>query len=150
MSLIQQTTLETEATLLTIPREIRDLIYTALLQIPNEPPPTPEAAGPRFRNGSTFYSMDLYPEAVYAGLLRCSRQISGEFQEALLARQPTRDFRLDCMIKDDDVWPTWVLLPGPGTREIGTLNFDLRLFDVNDVGGLFDDEGRYFLRTALS
>lgn len=146
MSLIQQTTMANEATLLSIPREIRDLIYTALFQIPNDPPPSPEEAGPRFRNGSTFYSVDLYPEAVYAALLRCSHQIRGEFQEALFARQPILDCRLDCMIKDDDVWPTWVLLPCPGTKDVGILNFDLRLFDVDDGVDQFDVEGMCFLR----
>lgn len=145
MSLIQQPPLDVEANLFSIPREIRDLIYTALLQIPNDPPTSPEEAGPRFRKGSSLYSVERYPEAVYAALLRCNRQLRDEFQEVLFARQPVRDFRLDCMIKSDDLWPTWILLPCPGTRDIGVLNVDLRLFNVghgHDQYVQFFDDGR--------
>ena len=145
MSLIQQPSLDIEANLLSIPREIRDLIYTALLQIPNDPPTSPEEAGPRFRKGSSLYSVERYPEAIYAALLRCNRQLRDEFQEVLFARQPVRDFRLDCMIKSDGLWPTWILLPCPGTRDIGVLNVDLRLFNVghgDDQYVQFFDDGR--------
>lgn len=101
-----------------------------LLQILNNPPASPEDVGPRIRKKRTLYPVERYPEAIYAAILRCSRQISDEFQEALSARQPIRDFRLDCIIKDNDVVPTWVLLPCPGTREIGDSEVDFRLFDV--------------------
>ena len=137
MSPIQQPTVKSNSSLLSLPREIRDLIYTALLQIPNDPPTSPEEAGPRLEKWWIHYPLQRYPEAVFAALLRCNHQISDEFREVLSARQPTTDFRLDCMIKELDAWPTWILLPCPSTREIGILNVDLRLLDVDDDYGSF-------------
>lgn len=146
MSLIQRRPAEAGVNLLSLPREIRDLIYTALLHIPNNTPASPKRQGPNFQVACMFYSVERYPEAVYAPLLRCSRQISDEFREVLYARQPPRDFRLDCMIKGHYAWPTWIVRPCPGTRVMDVLNIDVRFFNDRDGHRQSLGTGRCFER----
>lgn len=147
MALMQQPTTEIESHFLSLPREIRDLIYTALLQSPNSPPSSPEEAGPRLRKSGVLYSVEQIPEVLYAALLRCNRQISAEFHECLFACQSIQGLRLDCMIKGYAVWPTWISFPFPEARNIGNIDVDLRLFDVGDGCGQFFGDGRFSARS---
>ncbi|MCJ1459188.1 hypothetical protein MMC28_009565 [Mycoblastus sanguinarius] len=144
MSLVQQP--RSIQNFLSMPREIRDLIYLALLQPPTEPPSAPENAGPRFeeRCGDPtlrmFYSVELFPASAHLNLLRCNRQIGTEFQDVLArhgASQPEQDFRLDLMTQRDKIWPTWIHFPG-STERIRNLDVDLRVFDETREGFVTD------------
>ncbi len=152
MSSIQQSTPQVGTSFVSLPREIRDLIYRTLLQIPNNPPASPEEAGSVFRDWSLHNSVEKYCEATWAGLPRCNWQIHDEFREVLLAQKPDRepgDFRLDCMIEEGKVWVTWVTVPPPGTREIGVWNLDFRLFET-DLSMIFSICRRCFPRPLFT
>lgn len=124
MSYVQITQTFTQHNLLTLPREIRDDIYLAVLQSPSEPPQSPEDAGPRFagfgsdleRGNNVFYPTAVYPRYACQSLQACNHQMNIEVRE-LLDRHDTSqrglDFKLDLMIHHCDIWPTWTLLPGP-------------------------------------
>lgn len=150
MSSVQDPRIPAQHDLLTLPREIRDEIYLAVLRLPSEPPPSPEDAGPRFagfgsnsqRRTSVFYPVNVYPQYACQSLLACNHQINIEVRE-VLGRHDTSgwglDFKLDLMIQDRDIWPTWTLFPGPITH-IRNLEVDMRIFrDYHD--GQFGGDG---------
>ena len=139
MSSIQVTPATTQSHLLSIPREIRDEIYLALLQSPSEPPPCPEYAGPRFagfgsepeRGNGVFYPTDVYPRYACQSLQACNHQMNTEVREALAHHDTSGrglDFKLDLMIQNRHIWPTWTLFPGPITH-IRNLEVEMRIFD---------------------
>ena len=125
--------------LLTFPREIRDLIYVALLRIPNIPPSSPQDAGPRFHpigkyECSTIYlSAERFPGHQNINLLMSNRQISAEFSCALKTRNAVKHIKLDCMIKGVCIWPTWIISPGDA-KNIRTMEIDMRLWDKPITG----------------
>lgn len=59
----------------------------------------------------------------------------------MLACQSIPDLKLDCMVKDYAVWPTWISPLYPESQSIGNLDVDLRLFDVGNGGGQFWGDG---------
>lgn len=150
MALTQQPTTETKPHFLSMSREIRALIYTALLQSPNSPPLSPEDAGRGFGKSGILYSDKQVPDVCYAALLRCNRQVSTEFHESVFACQSIPDLKLDCMVKGYAVWPTWISPLYPEPRKIGNLDLDLRLFDVGNGGGQFWGDGRCSARSFLT
>jgi len=134
--------------LLTIPREIRALIYTDLRRTPNSPPASPNDVGPRFetqvRRSSilvTCLAGERYLEHVHLNLLLVNHQIHTELSGFLnLSHGATPDgvFVLDCMMSKKSpcsLWPTWITFPGPVTY-IPTLEVDLRVFEYESDGGL--------------
>lgn len=139
MSSPQLTQPTSQHNLLTLPREVRDQIYLAVLQTPSPPPPSPKDAGPRSagyclelpHHGCNFYPPAADPHYASETLLLCNHQTNAEIRE-LLARHETRglDFRLDVMTQGYNFWPTWTLLPGPVTH-IRNLEVDVRIFDVH-------------------
>ena len=136
--------------LLTLPREIRDDIYLAVLQLPSEPPPSPEDAGPRFagfgselqEGKSVFYPTDVYPKYACQSLQACNHQMNAEVREVLGRHDTSQrglNFKLDLMIQNCNVWPTWTLLPGPITH-IRNSEVEMRIFD-NCHGNQFGGDG---------
>ncbi|CAD6588407.1 MAG: hypothetical protein ASARMPREDX12_003406 [Alectoria sarmentosa] len=150
MSSVPVTPAPPQRNLLTLPLEIRDEIYLAVLQSPSEPPPSPKNVGPRFAGyGSepewqkcVFYPTNIYPRYACQSLQGCNRQMNSEVRE-VLARHDTSergmDFKLDLMIQDCRIWPTWTLLPGPITH-IRNLEVEMRMFD-NCRGSQFGGDG---------
>ena len=109
---------------LSLPRELRDLVYQEALADVVAPPRNSEDVGPRLKVGLAtgsetrciYYPADLYPQASCQGLLSSNRQIRAEIRES----HPTLDYHLDIMIEDFEngktntrVWPTWTLYPQP-------------------------------------
>lgn len=113
-----------------LPREVRNEIYDLLFQSSNHRPVSPEEAGPRFKNIRVHYSLDPQCPANYAPLLHCSRQLRSEVLELLESKQDGV-YGLDCMLKGDSVWPTWVTFPGLA-RNMRHIEMDLRLFGIRD------------------
>ncbi|KAL8910051.1 MAG: hypothetical protein Q9171_004646 [Xanthocarpia ochracea] len=138
-----------QSPLFTLPREIRDDIYSLLLNWPNDPPASPAAAGLRYREAvgtwgdrSVFYP----PPTIYcepaSALSQCSRQIRQELYELVTNGNLTKSVtcQLDVMLKGCMLWPTWTNLPYP-LRKMDHLQADLRLFDVKDGSSLFWGNG---------
>jgi hypothetical protein len=85
---------ERQSRLLSLPREIRNNIYSGLLKLLNETLISPDAAGPRFstvreRSSSwgpqILYPLDTRPSTAYAFLRQCNRQL----RSILLKGKPT-------------------------------------------------------------
>lgn len=138
MSSVQISPATNQPTLFNLPREIRDEIYLAVLQSPSDPPSEPENVGPRFagfgsepeRQKGVFYPTDVYPRYACQSLQACNRQMNTEVRQ-VLARYDVADrgldFKLDLMIQDCDIWPTWTILPGP-IAHIRNLEVNMRIF----------------------
>lgn len=140
---------------LDLPRELRDRIYAIVLTSERRPPASPEECGQRWRdvdasamsicsvpNGPELYRDIWYEDQPVAiactGLLSCTRQISQEMVRAI-ERQNTAgkgglQCRLDCMVRGERLWPTWIALPVP-VKYIRYLEFDVRDFNINDTNG---------------
>jgi len=142
---------ERQPGLLSLPREIRNNVYSVLIELPNETPISPDAAGPRFStvrergnlwNPQILYPVDTRPNAAYACLLQCNRQLRSEFLETLGSRQniPGQIHRLDCMLKDHTFWPTWILFPGP-PHTMQQVEMDFRLWGIGSGIGYFGGDG---------
>jgi len=142
---------ERQPGLLSLPREIRNNVYWGLLELPNETPISPDAAGPRFstvrERGSSWgprilYPLDTRPNMAYAGLLQCNRQLRAECLEVWRLRHTSKGqtHRLDCMSKGQTLWPTWILFPGP-QHTMQRLEMDFRLCGVGSGIGYFGGDG---------
>ena len=90
------------------------------------------------RQKSVFYPMSVYPRFACQSMQACNHQMDIEVRE-VVARHDTLerglDFKLDLMIQDCDIWPTWALLPGPVTH-MRNPEVEMRIFD--------DRHGSYF------
>lgn len=129
--------MEHQSRLVNLPCEIRNNIYSSLLDLPNEIPFSPDTAGPRFstvpEGGSLWgprilYPLDTRPNMAYAGLLSCDRRLRADCLETMGSRRNVKaqTHRLDCMLEHHLLWPTWVLFPGP-PHTMQRLEVDLRL-----------------------
>lgn len=127
-----------ELSLLRLPRELRDIIYTKLLYVPQSPPLSPADAGPRYtefndRIGicTVHLAAERFPEHIHLNLLLCCRQINGEFSQLLALQNSLRhnqEFALDCMFMEKALWATWRVYPGLYTTNIRNLRIDLRFW----------------------
>ena len=139
---------------LSLPRELRDMIYQELLSDVAAPPPDPKNVGPRLsvRTGReeiftqcVLHPAHLHPKAACEGLYFSNRQIQAEIQESGLAL----DYHLDIMVECFSVptggtvqdrrnlwlWPTWTVYPQPVSK-IRELCVDVRVFGPfpSDIG----------------
>ncbi|KAL8997493.1 MAG: hypothetical protein Q9169_003273 [Polycauliona sp. 2 TL-2023] len=137
--------------LLTLPREIRDEIYTVLLDTPKSPPASPAETGLRyqeavdeivFRHRCIFYP----PLAAYkrptSALSQCNRQTRHEIADFTTSTYFSRGetCELDVKLKSCMLWPTWTKLIHSPTK-MEHLKVDLRLFDITRSNGLFWGSG---------
>lgn len=113
---------ESQLSLLSLPREIRDQIYLELIHTSPKAsaPASPVQAGPRVekRNAhelSFFYLTGVPSQQACQNLLLSNRQISQEVRQL-----GPLDFHLDVMVEffsnqgsKTRVWPTWISYPGP-------------------------------------
>lgn len=133
------------ASFLTLPRELRDLVYLAVLSSPDPAPKSPQEAS-RDREQisasaetSFFESCTDYPSKVIpassSGLILTCRQVHEETQAAIATLKAKDElwYHLDCMIQDERrLYPTWLLIPAV-TSDIDLATVDFRLF--GDRGG---------------
>ena len=139
--------MSSQDSLLTLPREVRDKIYSLVLSIPAAPPVSPTEAGVRYEERVNGNRKVLYPVlSTYNGntlnLLHCNRQIRQELCDYLKNPRITREitYELDLMLQGCTLWPTWTNLPYPATA-MEHLEVNLRLFNVEYGGGLFWGSG---------
>jgi len=106
---------------LSLPQELRDIIYTSLLSEHRPAPQDPDSAGPRFRPGrrKIFFEFGS-PKPALLHLKLVNKQLYAEVQD-LLTKYDDRgggEARLDLMIAGSSVWPTWTKLPVTATSSI--------------------------------
>ncbi|CAL8584278.1 hypothetical protein XPA_009882 [Xanthoria parietina] len=133
---------------LQLPRELRDDIYTLLLNSLADPPASPKAAGIRYREVVTsrthlndkciFYPPPLSRNGPAAALSQCNRQLRQELNDLVTSSHRTKDVTctVDVMLKSCLLWPTWTSLPPP-VATVDHLEINLRLFDLKCGRGLF-------------
>ncbi|KAF6801087.1 hypothetical protein CMUS01_15501 [Colletotrichum musicola] len=130
--------------LLSIPREIRDLILDQVVLLPDrEPPLNPTISQDRTRReykGQGFFDgHDVWVEnsqrtrippagSPNTSILLVNQQIHDE-AKALLASKGSH-YRLDVMyVKECGLWPTWLAVPRPTTRHADSVHVQFRIFD---------------------
>lgn len=121
-----------QASLLGLPRELRDLIFHNLLHHSTPPPKDPCHAGDR--NPSTSSPCTIYfeahsPRPALLQLKLCSRQLYCEIHELTTKHVPlqTGPAELDIMIQGSSIWPTWTRLPVT-THLDPSIRITLRIF----------------------
>lgn len=125
--------------LLSIPREIRDLIYKELLCIPIITPPSPSDPGLRFHEpfkGDYYFklSSERFPTHSHLNLLLCNHQLHTEFLEFLDTTHSVWEYaKLDCMTEGLDMWPTWTICPADRSPKIRNLDIDLRVWNMGPL-----------------
>ncbi|KAL8727193.1 MAG: hypothetical protein Q9166_006230 [cf. Caloplaca sp. 2 TL-2023] len=138
--------MSSQARFFTLPREVRDSIYTLVLSTPTDPLSSPREAGLRYKEevggGWDIRCVFYPPPSTFHGpasaLSQCSHKIRQEVSELVTKRSLTKGvtYELDVMLKGGMLWPTWINLPYPVTK-MDHLQANLRLFDVRDGDGLF-------------
>ena len=138
--------LSNRPSLLSIPREIRNLIYKELLYIRIVTPPSPSDPGPRVPvlvSGSDCgYYLELssqrFPAHSHLNLLLCNHQLYAEFLEFLDTDHCTWEYaKIDCMIEKHHIWPTWTIFPAGRAPKIRNLDIDLRVWDIPSMAGRY-------------
>lgn len=126
------------ASLLGLPRELRDHIYSYLLNEQRQPPEDPSHAGERTNQSSTIYFEKQSPKPALLQLKLCNRQLYHELTEIINRNinPETAQANLDIMIIGPKIYPTWLHLPlTPQLPE--TINISLRLFESTGWGSEF-------------
>ena len=107
-----------------LPREIRDLIYSCLLDACRQAPPNPSYPGDRLKMktaGRSFRPKSMVPtnylarapQCDYMGLLRTNRLLRAEILELTGKRLTSgrTTAKLDVMVKGYVAYPTWTYFP---------------------------------------
>ncbi|KAL8848851.1 MAG: hypothetical protein Q9221_006147 [Calogaya cf. arnoldii] len=137
--------------LLTIPREVRDEIYSLLLDSSDDPPLSPNEAGLRYeevthdrplRNRRVYYPPPTTCKGPTSALSQCNRQLRHEIVDFITKTHLTKGgtCELDVMVKGCMLWPTWTKLLHSVVR-MEHLEVNLRLFNFRDGGGVFWGDG---------
>lgn len=123
--------------LLSLPRELRDLVYLYLVLESRQPPNDPDHAGEReFHSKINFEARSPRPALLQLKL--CNRQIYAEVHDTLIkhASHDPDPARLDVMVKGSVIYPTWIFLPST-TCLHPIYDIDLRLFETRNRGSEF-------------
>jgi len=141
---------------LLLPREIRDQIYDELLGL--------EVSRPEFLQGQDgrreerhrcgpIYHENQPPQISSLGALSCSHQVSEETQDAIKRKYERNEagtkWKLDLMISDKCLKPTWLALPVP-PKFVKSLDLEVRVFEPKDWDCRSCVEGRYLLHVLRS
>lgn len=115
--------------LLSLPRELRDIILEFVISAHVEPPRHPESDDtPRKASvGSNCLRIPVLPPAEqYAthGLLLTNRQLHHETKTRL--RRPTAYFLDVMMVNDKELWPTWTCCPARSKESIAFIGINVR------------------------
>lgn len=126
---------------LDLSRELRDIIYTAVLGSELSPPSSPAESGDRKRTSGrggldeeafeycNMYSLQPVPVSSSA-LLRTNRQIHTELAEIIsrVKKSKTLRYKLDCLMLDERlIYPTWLSVPALSSS-VASVEVDFRLF----------------------
>jgi hypothetical protein len=125
--------------LLNLPRELRDHIYTFLLNEQHQPPEDPSQTGDRNANSSTTYFQLPSPKPALLQLKLCSKQLYAEVSDTITKNinPEPKPAHLDIMVKGSSLYPTWLHLPlTPHLHP--TVNITLRLFESAGWGSEFN------------
>ncbi|EMC97644.1 hypothetical protein BAUCODRAFT_130743 [Baudoinia panamericana UAMH 10762] len=137
----RQPDIATQASLLGLPREIRDLIYLNLIPQRTCPPENPNNAGDREPDASspctTFFEV-VSPKPAMLQLKLCNRQLYEEVHH--ISRKHlwfhNGAAHLDIMVKGSSIWPTWILLPVTPYLD-PVVDVTLRIFEATGWGSEF-------------
>lgn len=127
---------------LSLPRELRDLIYEWLVDERRRRPENPDDAGERSPVSPTTPGSIVYesksPKPAMLQLKLCNKQIYHEIHDTLKGHVngDTGPTRLDIMVKGSAIWPTWIKLPATPYLD-PTIQIDLRIFEATDFGSEF-------------
>lgn len=113
-----------------LPREVRDQIYEEILDISIDPPSSPAEEEDDRREedqgwGCMYYQRNL-PSTNLEGLLGCSQRTRREVLD-LIGEYGVR-YKLDLMIWENSLQPTWLELPAP-PKYVREVVVDIRMFD---------------------
>lgn len=126
--------------LLRLPQEIRDQIYSDILDLPALAPPIcPNDAEDCIEEdqgwGCGYYS-DTFPPISCLALLLSNRVIAAEVSEVIARRNKNKEtalrYKLDLMIWDCDLQPTWLSLPVP-LKYVRKVEVDVRIFRYEGI-----------------
>lgn len=121
--------------LLRLPREIRDQIYSDVVDTPALAPPIcPTKLGESIEVDHTWcsgYYQKKFPPISCLSLLLCNRLIAAEVGELVARKNNNKKtalrYKLDLMIWDCDYETTWLSLPVP-LKYVKTVEVDVRFF----------------------
>ncbi len=129
-------TFSNSANFLSLPRELRDIIYSYLVYESRPPPEDPEHAGDREFQSKIYFEARSHKPALLQ-LKLCNWQLHDEVHDAL-DKHAISDHgpALDIMVRGSSIWPTWIALPTTPHLD-PTVNVSLRLFEAKGWGGEF-------------
>ena len=121
--------------LLHLPREIRDQIYSDVLDTPSLAPPIcPTEADDCIEEDQGWacgYYQKTFSPISCLSILLCNRLIGAEMSELIARKNNNKKtalrYKLDLMIWDCDLQPTWLSLPVP-LKYVKTVEVDIRFF----------------------
>lgn len=126
------------SSLLSLPRELRNIVYLDLIEEINFEPDDPDHAGERLVNGTTYIQTQS-PRPALLQMNLVSRQLHAEVQDTInqhVSSESEDLAHLDIMVKGPSIWPTWISLPL--TQEFpSTVKVSLRLFEAKGYGAEF-------------
>ncbi|KAF6816731.1 hypothetical protein CPLU01_13786 [Colletotrichum plurivorum] len=145
------------ATLLSLPRELRDEIFLFALPDDRPAPESPAASLDRVElshadiGGQQFYArrtsifVEKKQPAIFPSLLLVNKQIHAEVLP--LIQQHDANLVLDIMyVKEWGWWPTWLSSPYLRRAHFSTLYVQIRIFDPPEDVPRSWGRGRYFFR----
>ena len=117
-----------------LPRELRDIIYSSLLEERQQPPKDPEHSGPRepdWKTPCTIYFEVHSPKPALLQLKLVCQQVYSEVSETLLNNvvSVSDPAHLDIMVRDSSIWPTWLSLPLTASLH-PIIHINLRFFEM--------------------
>lgn len=134
-------------TFLSLPRELRDHIYNAVLGTSIPPPASPASAVDRWENGNPWGAdhgivYERRPASIFClGLLCCNRQISGEMKSAIARKCDGSEggvtYKLDIMVQHMQLWPTWTSIPA-SPQHMRHVEVEIRIFTYSDLKFRYD------------
>lgn len=127
---------------LSLPRELRDHIYNAVLETATPPPASPASAVDRWENDNPWGADHgiVYERRLASifclGLLCCNRQISGEMKSAIARKTNDPEggvtYKLDIMVQHMQLWPSWTSIPA-SPQHVRHVEVDIRIFTYSDL-----------------
>ena len=122
--------------LLSLPRELRDIILELVISAHAEPPsrPTLDDAARKASVATNCLQLPISQQYSAYGLLLTNRQLHQETKTRL--RQLPTAYSLDVMmVNRKELWPTWTCCPARSTEPIDSISINVR--DTRDKPALF-------------
>jgi hypothetical protein len=140
--------MDNSSAFLSLPRELKDIIYQFLFNEVQEAPENPEHAGERVQHGSTYFELRSPKPALLQLKLVC-RSTYADVHDLLKNHIDDGQACLDIMVKGSSIWPTWTCLPlTPHIHPVITI--DVRLFEASGWGSEFSTSAYRALWTLFN